>query len=72
MNGVYELTLRTSDGRERHELVWLPNEDVRRDFYEKAKRNGLEIIEDNVSPKLFSYDKESSTKENARTYQTEY
>lgn len=44
MNGIHELTLRSHDGRERHELVWFPNELVKRDFYEKARRNGLEIL----------------------------
>lgn len=44
MTGVYDLTLRASDGREQRTLVWLPTEAIRQDFYEKARRNGLEII----------------------------
>lgn len=47
MTGIYELTLRAPDGRERRELVWLPTEAVRQDFYEKARKRGLEIIENN-------------------------
>lgn len=45
INGICELTLRAKDGRERRELVWLPTDAVRKDFYDKARRNGLEIIE---------------------------
>ena len=44
VNGVYELTLLAPDGRERRMLAWLPTEAVRQDFYEKARRNGLEIV----------------------------
>jgi hypothetical protein len=44
MMGVYDLTLRASDGQERKMLAWLPTEAVRQDFYEKARRNGLEIV----------------------------
>lgn len=45
MNGVYELVLRAKDGRERRTLAWLPNEEVRKNFYERAHKNGLEVIE---------------------------
>lgn len=45
MTGVYELTLRSADGRERQTLAWLPTEAVRQDYYEKARKRGLEIIE---------------------------
>lgn len=45
MTGVNELTLRSADGRERRTLVWFPNEAVRQDFYEKARKRGLEIID---------------------------
>ncbi len=45
MNGIYELTLRAPDGRERQVLAWLPTEAVRQDFYEKARKRGLTIIE---------------------------
>lgn len=41
---VYPLILRAPDGRERRTLAWLPTEQVRQDFYEKARRNGLEVI----------------------------
>lgn len=44
-NGVYELTLRAPDGRERKTLAWFPNEAVRQDFYSRAARRGLEVIE---------------------------
>lgn len=47
MTGVYDLTLRASDGRERRMLAWLPTEAVRQDFYEKARRNGLKVIINN-------------------------
>lgn len=43
-NNVYPITLRAKDGRERCLLVWLPNEQVRQDFYEKARKRGLEVI----------------------------
>ena len=45
MNGIYELTLRAKDGRERRTLAWLPTEAVKQDYYEKARKRGLEIIE---------------------------
>lgn len=44
MTGVYDLTLRAPDGREHRMLAWLPTDAVRRDFYEKARRNRLEVI----------------------------
>ena len=47
MTGIYELTLRTNDGREQRTLAWLPTETVRQDFYAKARKRGLEIIENN-------------------------
>jgi hypothetical protein len=47
MNGIYELTLRDPDGRERRTLAWFPTEEVRQDFYEKARKRGLEIIDIN-------------------------
>lgn len=43
MNGIYELILRTPDGRERRQLAIVPNDRVRQDFYNKARKNGLEI-----------------------------
>lgn len=45
MTGIYELTLRAKDGRERQTLAWLPTEAVRQDYYDKARKRGLEIIE---------------------------
>ena len=45
MNGIYELTLRAQDGRERRTLAWFPTEEVRQDYYEKARKRGLEVIE---------------------------
>jgi len=44
MEGIYELTLRAPDGREQRTLAWLPTEQVLQDFYEKARKKGLEII----------------------------
>ncbi len=49
MKGVSEITLRASDGRERRTLVWFPNEQVRQDYYAKARKRGLEIIEKEIS-----------------------
>lgn len=46
MTGIYELTLRAPDGRERRMLAWFPTEEVRQDYYEKARKRGLEIIND--------------------------
>lgn len=45
MTGVYDLTLRASDGRERRMLAWLPTEAIMQDFCEKARRNGISIVE---------------------------
>lgn len=45
MTGIYELTLRAKDGRERRTLAWIPTEAVRQDFYDKARKRGLEITE---------------------------
>lgn len=45
MNGIYELTLRAPDGRERRTLAWFPTDEVRQDYYEKARKRGLEITE---------------------------
>ena len=46
MTCIYELTLRAPDGRERRMLAWFPTEEVRQDYYEKARKRGLEIIND--------------------------
>lgn len=43
MTNIYELTLTAPDGRERHTLAWLPTEEVKQDFYMKAKRNKLTV-----------------------------
>ena len=43
MTDIYELTLRASDGREQRTLAWLPTDEVRQDFYDKARRNGLTV-----------------------------
>lgn len=45
MTGIYELTLRAADGRERRVLAWLPTDACRQDFYAKARKRGLEVIE---------------------------
>ena len=44
MHNVLGITLRARDGREQQTLVWLPTDTVRREFYERARKNGLEII----------------------------
>ena len=41
---VYGMTHRAKDGRELRTLAWIPNEAVRKDFYNKAQKNGLEVI----------------------------
>ena len=43
-NNVYPITLRAKDGREQRTLAWFPVEAARRDLFEKAQRNGLEVI----------------------------
>ena len=52
MNGIYELTLLAPDGRERRTLAWFPTDEVQQDFYEKARKRGLEIINDHELNKL--------------------
>lgn len=47
MTGIFDLTLRAPDGRERRTIAWLPTEPVRQDLNEKARRNGLEVIINN-------------------------
>ena len=42
---IQALTLRTKDGREQRTLAWFPTDAVRQDFYQKAAKRGLEIIE---------------------------
>ena len=49
MTRISEIILRASDGRERRTLVWFPNEQVRQDYYTKARKRGLEIIEKEIS-----------------------
>ena len=44
-DNVTALTLRTKDGREQRTLAWFPTDAVRQDFYQKAEKRGLEIIE---------------------------
>lgn len=53
--GIYELLLRAPDGRERRTLVWLPNEAVRRDYFDKTRKRGLtvEILTTNKSYKEY-------------------
>lgn len=45
MDGIYELTLRAQDGRERRILAWLPTDACLRDFYDKARKRGLTVTE---------------------------
>ena len=44
MENVVGVTLRAQDGREQRSLAWFPTEAVRRDFYEKARKHGLQVI----------------------------
>ena len=55
--GIYELLLRAPDGRERRTLVWLPNEAVRRDYFDKARKRGLTIEIINENENQNEYDK---------------
>ena len=48
MNGIYELTMRATDGRERRTLAWFPTEEVRQDLHEKAERKGLTVEENKI------------------------
>lgn len=48
MTGIYELTLRAPDGRERRTLAWFPTEEVRQDLHEKAEHKGLTIEENKI------------------------
>lgn len=45
VNGIYDLTLLVSDGRERRIIAWFPTDAVRKDFYEKANRHGISVTE---------------------------
>lgn len=47
VQGIYSLTLRAPNGQERNTLAWLPTEAVRQDFYQKARKRGLEVIINN-------------------------
>lgn len=49
MNGIYELTLRAPDGRERRTLAWFPTDAVRQDLHKKAERKGLAVEENKIS-----------------------
>lgn len=41
--GIYELFLRAPDGREQRTLAWLPNDQCKDDFFNKARKRGLTI-----------------------------
>lgn len=45
MNGVMDLTLRAQDGRERRNLVYLPTAAMREEYFARAAKWGLEVIE---------------------------
>ena len=47
MDGIYELTLRAADGRERQVLAWLPTKAWLQNFHDKARRRGLTVIDNN-------------------------
>ena len=40
---VFEQILRAPDGRERRQLALVPNDEVLQNYYDKARKNGLEI-----------------------------
>jgi hypothetical protein len=40
---VYEQILRAPDGRELRQVAMVPNEQVLQDYYDKARKRGLEI-----------------------------
>lgn len=42
---IQALTITAPDGRELRTLAWFPTPACRRDFYEKAARRGLTVIE---------------------------
>lgn len=44
LTGIYYLTLRASDGRERKYVAYLPNLEARLHFMEKSRANRLEVI----------------------------
>jgi hypothetical protein len=46
MIGVYELILRAPSGEERTTLIWFPAEYIRLDYYEKVRKQGIEITEE--------------------------
>ena len=43
MTGIYELLLRAPDGREQRTLAWLPNDQCKSDYFNKARKRGLTI-----------------------------
>ena len=43
MDGIYELVLRTPDGREQRQFALVPDDSVLQNYYDKARKNGLEI-----------------------------
>jgi len=44
MTGVYDMTMRTHNGKELHSLVWLTTAYVCKDFFNRADKNGIEIV----------------------------
>lgn len=47
MDGLYGFTLRASGGQERRDMWWLPDASWLQDFYDKARKRGLTVIENN-------------------------
>ena len=47
-SNIQGLTLTAPDGRELRTLAWFPTEECRRDFYDKARKRGLEITEQRI------------------------
>jgi len=44
-NNVYPIILRAKDGREKTDLWLVANDEVRKHIYDRARKNGLEVIE---------------------------
>ena len=40
---IYEIILKTPDGREKRMLVYLPTEEIKQNFLASAERKGLEV-----------------------------
>ena len=43
MTGIYELTLRAKNGRERNQIQWFPTPATRTELYERWRQRGIEV-----------------------------